>query len=230
MLLIVVYLGFRFGIALGSFVYGLRFGLCAIGAALHDVLVVLALAAITGFFLGWEVSALFITAMLTVIGFSVHDTIVIFDRIRENLRKPNPSEEFGHLVNRSITQSYSRSINTSGTVIATLIVMIAIGTATPDLKFFCAAMLFGILSGTYSSLYNAAPLLYLWENFVARKKGHEFTLMGVAQQEQARARIAPRSVDAPKDQPAEEKKASYSQVRRRASAVTKSQRDIDDDL
>ncbi|MBI3721226.1 MAG: MMPL family transporter, partial [Fimbriimonas ginsengisoli] len=90
--LIIIYLAFRFGFAVGGFVPGLKFGVSAIGALIHDILVVIFLAAVVGYFEHWEISALFITAMLTIIGFSVHDTIVIFDRIRENLRRPNKGE------------------------------------------------------------------------------------------------------------------------------------------
>lgn len=175
--LIVLYLAMRFGLALGGFVVGLRFGFSAIIAMLHDVVVVLGLAAITGYFLNWEISQLTITAMLTVIGFSVHDTIVIFDRIRENLRRPLPGENFEHLVNRSITQSFARSLNTSGTVIVTLAILVFIGSATPDLRHFNAAMLVGILSGTYSSIFNAAPILVVWERIVQKRKGAGATVM-----------------------------------------------------
>lgn len=176
-LLIVIYLAMRFGFALGGFAIGLRFGFSAIFALVHDVLVVLGLAAIAGYFYNWEVSQLSITAILTVIGFSVHDTIVIFDRIRENLRRPLPGETFDNLVNRSITQSFARSINTSAVVIVTLAILVFWGSATPDLKHFNAAMLVGILSGTYSSIFNAAPILVLWERIVARRKGVAATIM-----------------------------------------------------
>ncbi|HWP31147.1 MAG TPA: protein translocase subunit SecD [Fimbriimonadales bacterium] len=176
--LIVFYLALRFGVTLGGFAKGLRFGVSAIIAMLHDALVVLGLSAITGYFLGWEISQLTITAILTVIGFSVHDTIVIFDRIRENLRRPFEGENFEHLVNRSITQTFARSINTSFTVILTLIILVAIGSATPDLRHFNLAMLVGILSGTYSSIFNASPILVLWERIVMKKKGFSATIMG----------------------------------------------------
>ncbi|MFN8140265.1 MAG: protein translocase subunit SecD [Fimbriimonadales bacterium] len=172
--LIVVWLSIRF--AVGGFGAGLRFGFSAIVALLHDVVVVLGLAAIMGFFKGWEVSQLTITAMLTVIGFSVHDTIVIFDRIRENLRHPLPGENFDNLVDRSITQSFARSINTSATVIVTLAILVGFS-ATPDLQHFCLAMLVGIISGTYSSIFNASPILALIERRVLAKKGASHTLM-----------------------------------------------------
>ena len=175
--LIVIYLALRFGLALGGFAVGLRFGMSAIIAMLHDVVVILGLSAIMGYFLNWEISQLTITAVLTVIGFSVHDTIVIFDRIRENLKRPIEGESFDHLVDRSITQSFARSLNTSGTVIVTLAILVFIGSATPDLKHFNTAMLIGILSGTYSSIFNAAPILVLWERWVHRRKGAAATIM-----------------------------------------------------
>ncbi|MCG9893994.1 MAG: protein translocase subunit SecD, partial [Fimbriimonadaceae bacterium] len=115
--LIVLWLAIRFGVALGGMKNGLKFGLSAIVAMLHDIVVVFGVAAIVGFFLGWEISALFITAMLTVASFSVHDTIVIFDRIRENLSLPHKGQTFDFLVNKSITQTVARSINTSATAV-----------------------------------------------------------------------------------------------------------------
>ncbi len=186
--LIVLYLAFRFGISLGGFKNGLKFGLSAIGALIHDILVVVGLAAMVGYLFHWEISALSITAMLTVIGFSVHDTIVIFDRIRENLKRPIPGESFENLCNRSITRSVARSLNTSMTVIVTLIILLVIGTPTPDLKFFCAAMLFGIVSGTYSSIFNATPILWLWDKAVVKRRGPEHSLIAEALQDQARIR------------------------------------------
>jgi SecD/SecF fusion protein len=237
--LIILYLAFRFGIGLGGFSGGIRFGLSAIGALIHDVLVVVGITAIVGYFFGWEISALFITSMLTVIGFSVHDTIVIFDRVRENLRKPLPNEDFAHLVNRSVSQSFARSINTSMTVIATLIILIVFGTATPDLKLFCVTMLAGIVSGTYSSIYNASPILYLWDKMVMRKKGDQFTLVGIARQEALKHEvIATRGVAVPEialnpngsepPQPQQPGTRSYGQVKRRASGNPTKRVDPDD--
>ncbi len=189
--IIIVYLSLRFGVALGGFGQGLKFGFSAITALIHDVVVVVGTAAIVGFLLGWEISSLFITAMLTVIGFSVHDTIVIFDRIRENLKKAVKGETFEHLINRSITQSVARSINTSFTAILTLIVLLIVGTPTPELKFMVLTMLVGILIGTYSSIFNASPVLWLWNQGVIKRKGEEAGMMAQAIQEnQARLRAA----------------------------------------
>ncbi|MBC8065128.1 MAG: protein translocase subunit SecD [Chlorobia bacterium] len=228
--LIVLWLTFRFGVALGNFVIGLRFGMSAILALLHDVFVVLGLTAVVGYFYGWEVSALFLTSMLTVIGFSVHDTIVIFDRIRENLRKPHTGEDFGNLVNRSITQSYARSLNTSMTVIVTLVILLVFGTATPDLKLFCVTMLGGIISGTYSSIYNASPILYLWDKAVIRRKGEAQSILGLARAENMRARAASTLVEQPVRSEAntDTTGTTYGQVRRRASAVKNSKIELDD--
>ncbi|MBS1706098.1 MAG: protein translocase subunit SecD [Armatimonadetes bacterium] len=236
-ILIVAYLAIRFGVAIGSLKNGLKFGLSAIGALLHDILVVIGVAAIFGKLLGWEISALFLTSILTVIGFSVHDTIVIFDRIRENLRKVKPGEDFKHLCDRSVTQSFARSIMTSATVIATLAVMIAFGTPTIDLKFFCVVMLTGIVSGTYSSIFNATPILYLWDRLTARTKGEEHTLIAeanaemnrlrsMAMQTQVAAATAP-VVPTATPQSGAAGQRGYGQVRRRRSAVDQSKQEID---
>ena len=217
--LIVLYLAFRFGTGVGGFGTGLRFGFSAIVSLLHDIIVVFGLAAVVGHFAGWEVSALFLTAMLTIIGFSTHDTIVVFDRIRENLIRSKGKEEFGHLVDRSITQSFARSINTSSTVIVTLAILAFFGTTTPDLKFFVVAMLIGILSGTYSSIYNASPILYLVNKAAVKKRGEEVGLQYLAKSDAERTRImttqaAEAAVIGPSGR-------SYGQVRRRANNPTK---------
>jgi SecD/SecF fusion protein len=231
-ILIILYLALRFGIALGGFVIGLRFSVSAILALAHDILVVLGLAAVTGYLLGWQISALFISAMLTVIGFSTHDTIVIFDRIRENLRRPLPGEDSENLINRSITQSVARSINTSMTVIVTLAILIGFGSATPELKLFNAAMLIGIISGTYSSIFNAAPILYLWDKAIAKKNPGK-TLLGIVASNKIRVRttagVLPDAAPAA-TAPAAAGTAQYGQVkRRRASDVERSKRSIDDE-
>ena len=214
-LLIVLYLAFRFGGGVGGFGVGLRFGMSAIVAMLHDVVVVVGLAAIVGYFEGWEVSALFLTAMLTIIGFSTHDTIVVFDRIRENLVRSKGKEPIGHLIDKSITQSFARSINTSSTVIGTLAILAFVGTTTPDLKFFVVAMLIGILSGTYSSIYNASPILYLIDRYVVRKRGEQFGLQHLAKSDAERNRIVQTQSAAPSVVGSDGR--SYGQVRRRAN-------------
>ena len=163
--LIVLYLAVVFGI--GGFVAGLRLGTSAVAALLHDILVLLGAFAIFGYFLGWEIDSLFITAMLTVIGFSVHDTVVIFDRVRENLRRKARGENFESLVNRSIGQTLARSINTSLTVVMTLVALVVLGGQTT--RLLNVALLIGILSGTYSSIFNAASILVDWENWLAKR-------------------------------------------------------------
>jgi len=136
-----------------------RMGVTALVALLHDVIVVVGLFAIFGTFFNTQIDSLFVTAMLTVIGFSVHDTIVVFDRIREN-RARHAGEPFDRIVNHSILQTFGRSITTSFTVVITLLALLlfaheAIGT-------FVLALLIGIISGTYSSIFNASPLLVVW--------------------------------------------------------------------
>ena len=166
--LIVLYLALVFGI--GGFVAGLRLGSSAVVALLHDITVLLGAFAIFGYFLGWEVDSLFITAMLTVIGFSVHDTVVIFDRVRENLRLKARGESFESLVNRSIGQTLARSINTSLTVVMTLVALVVLGGQTT--RLLNVALLIGIISGTYSSIFNAASILVDWENWLAKRRGN----------------------------------------------------------
>ncbi|MFN8425176.1 MAG: protein translocase subunit SecF [Anaerolineales bacterium] len=141
--------------------HAIRYGTAAVFAMLHDVLVVIGVEAILGYFLGWEADALFLTALLTVIGFSVHDTIVVFDRIRENshiLRRVG----YESLVNHSIVQTLDRSINTQLTVMLTLFALALFG--GDSIRHFVIILLVGIFSGTYSSIFNASPILVVWEN------------------------------------------------------------------
>ena len=138
-----------------------RYGVCAIVAMIHDVLVVLGTASIFGILFGWEVDSLYLTALLTVIGFSVHDTIVVFDRIRENLSRMRGTR-FEDVVNHSILQTLDRSINTQLTVLFTLAALLLFGGITT--QHFIATLFIGILSGSYSSIFNATPLLVVWEN------------------------------------------------------------------
>ena len=140
----------------------LRYGVCAIIAMLHDVLLVLGIAAILGYFIGLEVDALFLTALLTVISFSVHDTIVVFDRVRENMKLRRSNQPFEEIVNASIVQTLSRSINTQLTTFLTLMALLLFGGQT--IQHFVLILLIGLLSGTYSSIFNAAQLLVVWEN------------------------------------------------------------------
>lgn len=138
-----------------------KFGVCAVAALIHDVLVVVGFFSLLGHFFSIEVDSLFITALLTVMGFSVHDTIVVFDRIRENLHKLPSQLSFSHVVNESIVQTLARSLSTSLTVLFTLLALLLFG--GESIRWFIVALLVGITSGTYSSIFNAAPLLVLWE-------------------------------------------------------------------
>lgn len=139
-----------------------RFGIAAILAMLHDVLLVVGIASILGWLIGLEVDALFLTALLTVVSFSVHDTIVVFDRVRENLRSRRSTDNFESVVNLSIVQTLSRSINTQLTSFLTLLALLLFG--GPSIRDFVLIMLIGLISGTYSSIFNAAQLLVVWEN------------------------------------------------------------------
>ena len=137
-----------------------RYGLCAIAALLHDATIVVGLTAIFGKYFGWEVGALFLTALLTVIGFSVHDSIVVFDRIRENLNRYRRAD-YEAVVNLSVVQTLDRSINTQLTALFTLFALALFG--GDSIFHFVVTMMIGLFSGTYSSLFNAAPILVVWE-------------------------------------------------------------------
>lgn len=145
-----------------------RYGIAAIIAVLHDALLVLGIFAILGHFFNVEVDSLFVTAVLTVIGFSVHDTIVVFDRIRENL-KLNPGEPLNPVINFSIMQTMVRSLITGVTVVFTLLALYAFGGYS--IRNFALALLIGIISGAYSSVFNAAQIISLWQELEDRLRG-----------------------------------------------------------
>lgn len=165
-LLIVIYIAYSFR-SVPKPASSWRFGVSAILALLHDVLVLFGVFAILGHFFAVEIDALFVTAVLTVIGFSVHDTIVVFDRIRENLTKTT-YKTFEETVEHSIMQTIGRSINTSLTVILVLLALLLFGGSS--IRWFVAALLIGIISGTYSSIFNAAPFLVTWQNFTDSRR------------------------------------------------------------
>lgn len=142
-----------------------QFGIVAIIAMLHDALLLVGVFSILGAVAGVEVDSLFITAVLTAIGFSVHDTIVVFDRIRENLRRERGS--FEETVNTSILETAARSLNTSLTVLLALLALYLVG--GESIKLFVLALLVGIASGTYSSVLTASPLLVTWHNLRQKK-------------------------------------------------------------
>ena len=143
-----------------------NFGWAAIIALLHDLFVVAGIFSILGHFFHIEVDSLFVTALLTVLGFSVHDTIVVFDRIRENLKtEAGNSMEF--IVNHSINQTVVRSLNTSLTVLFVLLALLLFGGVT--IKYFVLALFIGIIAGTYSSIFIASPILVLWQKWQTKK-------------------------------------------------------------
>lgn len=153
---IVIYMTWAFRKLMKPF----RYGICAIVALIHDVLVVLGVFAILGTFMNVEIDAMFITGILTVIGYSVNDTVVVFDRIREN-RLRNPGVPFETVVNNSITETLPRSLNTSLTTLFVILALLLLGGAT--IQNFVIVMLIGVITGTYSSISIASPILVVWE-------------------------------------------------------------------
>ena len=138
-----------------------RYGACAIIAMIHDILILMGIFSILGLVWGWEADALFLTAVLTIIGFSVQDTIVVFDRIRENVPKRR-GEPFETIANRSLLETLHRSLATQLNAMFVLIAILLFGGDT--IKQFVFVLLYGFLSGTYSSIFIAVPLLVAWEN------------------------------------------------------------------
>ncbi len=140
--------------------HSFRYGAAAVAAMIHDLFIISGFAAITGVFLGWEVDALFLTAVLTVVGFSLQDTIVVFDRIRENIAR-RPLERYDKLVSRSILETVHRSLVTQLSAMFIMVAILLFGGAS--VKPFIAVLFVGMLSGTYSSIFIASPLLVSWE-------------------------------------------------------------------
>ena len=138
------------------------YGLFAVTALFHDIFIPLGVFSALGHFKGVEIDALFVTAILTVLGFSVHDTIVVFDRIRENL-KLNPGRNFEEIVGKSLSQTIVRSVNTSLAVLVVLSALYFFGPAST--QYFALALIIGIIAGTYSSIFIASPLLVTWNNW-----------------------------------------------------------------
>ncbi|MFN7015965.1 MAG: protein translocase subunit SecF, partial [Fimbriimonadales bacterium] len=166
---ILLYIALRFSIEGGR--SGFKFGIAATLALAHDVLIMVGGAAVLGYLLGWEINALFITALLTLVGFSINDTIVVYDRVRENLLHRARGETFAAIVNRSLNQTLARSINTSLTLLLVLIALVIWGAVTQDLRFFYVAMLIGVIAGTYSSIFVASQLMVSWQS--AQEKLHQ---------------------------------------------------------
>jgi len=143
------------------------YGVCAIAAMFHDSLVLLGIFSLLGHFAGVEIDTLFVTAVLTILSFSVHDTVVVYDRIRES-RKKFSGVPFENLVDKAITETLSRSINNSMTIIVMLIALYLLGGTT--IKWFVFALLIGTVSGTYSSTFTAVPLLVVWNEIKTKRK------------------------------------------------------------
>lgn len=148
-----------------------KFGISAIIALMHDVVIVLGAFSLFGLLLNVEIDSLFITAVLTIMGFSVHDTIVVFDRIRENLIKNVHAHSFDRVVNDSFNETLARSLNTSLTVILVLIALILFG--GESIRWFIAAFLIGLITGTYSSIFIASAVLVEW--YKLDEKGFKFS-------------------------------------------------------
>ncbi|MBK8434062.1 MAG: protein translocase subunit SecF [Chloroflexi bacterium] len=150
------YVAFAFRQVPNSF----RYGACAISALFHDLLVIFGFISIMGMVAGWEVDALFVTAILTVAGFSLQDTIVVFDRIRENLDR-RPWDSYENIVSRSLLETVHRSLATQLNAMFVMVALILFGGAS--IQHFISVLLVGLLSGTYSSIFHAVPLLAEWD-------------------------------------------------------------------
>lgn len=143
-----------------------KYGVAAVIALTHDVFIPIGFFSVLGHFLGYEIDILFVTALLTVLGFSVHDTIVVFDRIRENLLKRDGT--FAEIVNFSVNQTFVRSINTSLTVMVVLLAVFFFGGAS--IRNFVLTLIIGVFFGTYSSIFIASPILVEWQLRSAKKQ------------------------------------------------------------
>jgi len=144
----------------------LKYGVCAILAMLHDTLILLGAFSLLGYFGGVEVDLLFVTALLTAMSFSVHDTIIVYDRIRE-LKRRNPRASFAEIANAAVLETLSRSINNSMTIIIMLLTLVVLGGEST--RLFAVALLVGAITGTYSSTFTAVPLLLSWDRFFRKK-------------------------------------------------------------
>ena len=163
---IVLYIAFAFR-KVSRPVSAWKYGVCAVLALTHDIFIPVGIFAALGHYKGVEIDTLFVTALLTILGFSVHDTIVVFDRIRENLLKYS-KESFEQVVDRSVNQTMVRSISTSFTVLLVLLAVFFFGGAT--IKYFVLTLILGVIFGTYSSIFVASPLLVLWQRRAAVAK------------------------------------------------------------
>lgn len=166
MIMIILYIAYSFR-HVSKPVASWKYGLGAVIALFHDILITTGAFAIFGHFLGYEIDLLFVSALLTILGFSVHDTIVVYDRTRENLIH-NPQKTFEDTVDKATNDTMVRSINTSLTVFIVLLAMFILGGATT--KTFILALLIGVVFGTYSSIFVASTLLVVWHKLSLKKK------------------------------------------------------------
>lgn len=164
-IMIIIYISFAFR-KVSKPVSSWKYGVAAIIALIHDIFFTLGVFSVLGHFYGIEVNTPFIAAVLTVLGYSVSDTIIVFDRIRENL--PKSQEDFENTVNRSVNQTLTRSINTSFSAILALLAVLFLGGST--IKDFALALVVGIFVGTYSSIFIASPVLVVWDKLAHRRK------------------------------------------------------------
>lgn len=168
-IMIIIYIAFAFR-KVPKHVGPWRFGTCAVIALIHDITIVIGIFALLGHFTGVEIDALFITALLTILGFSVHDTIVVFDRIRENLKLQERNETLVDVADKAMTQTMARSINTSLTVLFTIVALLLFG--SQSIFYFVLALAMGIIVGTYSSIFVASPILIAWTKWIEKRKGY----------------------------------------------------------
>jgi len=166
LLLIMTYIAWAFR-KVSEPVASWKYGLLTIVAATHDLIIPIGVFAVLGHLLGYQIDTAFVAALLTILGYSINDSIVVFDRTRENLTRLTSAETFDSVVNRSVNQTLTRSINTSVTTLLALLAVFFFGGET--IQNFALALIVGILSGTYSSIFLASPLLVSWEKFGKRK-------------------------------------------------------------
>ena len=165
-ILIIAYIAIAFS-GVSRAVSSWKYGVIAIVALVHDIMIPLGVFSWLGFYRGIEVDALFLTALLTILGLSVNDTIVIFDRIRENLRRRASNQTFAEVVGNSLRQTFVRSINTSLSIVIALLALFFFGGEST--RYFALALTIGMVVGTYSSIFLASPLLVAWAGADAKK-------------------------------------------------------------
>ncbi len=160
LILILVYIAWAFR-KVSEPIASWKYGVLTIVAAMHDLFIPVGIFAALGFYLGFQIDTAFVAGLLTILGYSINDTIVVFDRTRENLSNLSSSESFESVVNRSVNQTLTRSVNTSITTLLALVAVFLFGGDT--IEHFALVLILGIISGTYSSIFLASPMLVAWE-------------------------------------------------------------------